>query len=133
VKIEAAREYIFRTISQLTLNYRGMDLARGHAGPLHGGDRLPWVRLDAGDNYEALSRIGWQVHIYGVARNELKQWCEDVGVPLQMYRWRDTMRGLGLRENALYLIRPDTYVAVADPDQDVVKVRTFLAEVGIRP
>jgi 2-polyprenyl-6-methoxyphenol hydroxylase-like FAD-dependent oxidoreductase len=133
VKVEAAREYIFRTISQLTLNYRNQGLARGHAGPLHGGDRLPWVRLDADDNYKALARIGWQIHVYGAAREDVKQWCEAAGVPLQDHPWREAMRDAGLCENALYVIRPDTYVAVADPHQDVAAVRTFFAEVGIRP
>jgi 2-polyprenyl-6-methoxyphenol hydroxylase-like FAD-dependent oxidoreductase len=133
VKVEAAREYIFRTISQLTLNYRGKGLARGHAGPVHGGDRLPWVKLDAGDNYEALAHIAWQIHVYGDARADLRQWCETGGVPLQIYPWREAMGDAGLRENALYLIRPDTYVALADPTQSVAVVRGFLDEVGIRP
>src|SRR6266403_899028 len=40
---EAAREYLFRTVSQITLNYRGGPLSAGAAGHVHGGDRLPWV------------------------------------------------------------------------------------------
>jgi hypothetical protein len=55
VKFEAAREYIFRAISQITLNYRGMGLDEGQAGPVHGGDRLPWVKMDGSDNYGRLS------------------------------------------------------------------------------
>src|SRR5262249_51115068 len=42
-KFEPARDYIFRTISQITLNYRGKGLAEGRAGQVQGGDRLPWV------------------------------------------------------------------------------------------
>lgn len=55
VKFEAAREYLFRTVSQITINYRGKGLDAGHAGPLHGGDRFPWVRIGDGDNYEPLT------------------------------------------------------------------------------
>jgi 2-polyprenyl-6-methoxyphenol hydroxylase-like FAD-dependent oxidoreductase len=44
VRFDAVREYIFRTISQITLNYRGKGLDEGHAGSVHGGERLPWVR-----------------------------------------------------------------------------------------
>ena len=37
------REFVFRTVSQITLNYRGSPLSRGAAGHVHGGDRLPWA------------------------------------------------------------------------------------------
>jgi hypothetical protein len=49
---EAAREYLFRTVSQITLNYRDGPLSVGAAGHVHGGDRLPWVPLDGTDNFE---------------------------------------------------------------------------------
>src|SRR5262249_27920270 len=45
-QFEAVREYIFRTVSQIALNYRGDPLSQGEAGHVHGGDRLPWVRID---------------------------------------------------------------------------------------
>jgi 2-polyprenyl-6-methoxyphenol hydroxylase-like FAD-dependent oxidoreductase len=51
---EASREFLFRTVSQVTLNYRGMPLSQGAAGHVHGGDRLPWAHDGEGDNYEPL-------------------------------------------------------------------------------
>ena len=51
-----AREYMFRTVSQITLNYRGGPLSAGAAGEVHGGDRLPWVSIDGKDNFEPFSR-----------------------------------------------------------------------------
>src|ERR1700732_2350918 len=41
MRLEMAREYLFRTVSQITLNYRGGPLSRGAAGPVQGGDGLP--------------------------------------------------------------------------------------------
>src|SRR6202022_4795343 len=41
ISIAVAREFIFRTASQITLNYRGCPLSAGSAGHVHGGDRLP--------------------------------------------------------------------------------------------
>ncbi len=38
---EQVREFMFRTVSQITLNYRGGPLSEGAAGKVHGGDRLP--------------------------------------------------------------------------------------------
>ena len=103
VKIEAVREYIFRTISQITLNYRGKGLDEGRAGPVRGGDRMPWVKIGDGDNYAPLARIGWQVHLYGAADPALSAWCERRGVPLHVYAWEPAFHHAGLRRDALYL------------------------------
>ena len=42
----ALRRILFRTISQVNVNYRGSSLSRGRVGPVRGGDRLPWVKTD---------------------------------------------------------------------------------------
>src|SRR5206468_8852676 len=75
IAFEAVREYIFRTVSQITLNYRGGPLSAGSAGHVHGGDRLPWVPIDGRDNFEPLAAMTWQVHVYGAASAELRNWC----------------------------------------------------------
>ena len=41
---EAVRRFMFRTVSQTAVNYRGSSLSEGRAGAVHGGDRLPWVK-----------------------------------------------------------------------------------------
>ncbi len=46
IAFEPVREFMFRTVSQITLNYRNGPLSRGAAGQVHGGDRLPWARVD---------------------------------------------------------------------------------------
>ncbi len=63
----AVREYLFRTVSQVMLNYRGGPLSSGTAGHVQGGDRLPWVRIDGADNFASLASMDWQVHVYGAA------------------------------------------------------------------
>jgi 2-polyprenyl-6-methoxyphenol hydroxylase-like FAD-dependent oxidoreductase len=133
VKLEAVREYIFRTVSQITLNYRGKGLDQGRAGDVHGGDRLPWVKIRRADNYETLKHIGWQIHVYGVPRPDLISWSQNRGVPLHAYRWGSALHTSGLRENALYLIRPDTYVAVSEASQNVGALEQFLDKTGIQP
>jgi FAD binding domain len=70
-EFETARESIFRTVSQISLNYRGGPLSVGLAGHVHGGDRLPWVSIGGRDNYASLAAITWQVHVYGLASTEL--------------------------------------------------------------
>jgi hypothetical protein len=107
------RDFIFRTVSQTMLAYRDSPVSSGRAGAVHGGDRLPWVRTH--DNYASLRRIGWQVHVYGSARPELQAWCAQRAVPLQVFDWQEAYGRAGLARDAAYLLRPDTYVACADP------------------
>ena len=108
------REFMFRTVSQITLNYRRGPLSRGAAGHVHGGDRLPWAPVDGVDNFQKLTTMDWQVHVYGSASAELAAWCAAQNVPLHIFDWRSEYEVAGLARDALYLLRPDTYVALAD-------------------
>ncbi|MHB1303983.1 MAG: FAD-dependent monooxygenase [Acidiphilium sp.] len=122
------REYMFRSVGQLGVNYRDTPLSRGAAGRVRGGDRLPW----AGDNFDPLKTIGWQVHVYGAATPALAAWCETHGVPLHAYPWRPDHEAAGLARDALYLIRPDTYVALADPAATLTALDRYFADHKLR-
>ena len=54
-RISAVTEFMFRTVSQTMLNYRDGPLSEGTAGGVHGGDRLPWARVQGLDNYDSLA------------------------------------------------------------------------------
>jgi len=132
VALEPVREYIFRTVSQITLNYRGTRLSVGSAGHVHGGDRLPWVPSQGSDNFAPLSAIIWQVHVYGAARPELTKWCADRNIELHVFTWAPQCQAAGLARDALYLLRPDTYVALADACGAPQAVDRFCAERGLQ-
>ena len=132
IAFEAVREYIFRTVSQITLNYRGCPLSAGSAGNVHGGDRLPWVPIDGKDNFESLAAITWQVHVYGSASAELATWCASHDVPLHVFDWRSEHDAAGLARDAAYLLRPDTYVALADASGRADALDRYCADHGIR-
>jgi 2-polyprenyl-6-methoxyphenol hydroxylase-like FAD-dependent oxidoreductase len=128
----AAREYLFRTVSQITLNYRDGPLSVGAAGHVHGGDRLPWVPVDGRDNFEPLAAMIWQVHVYGSAGAQLTDWCACHDVPLHVFDWRQKHEAAGLARNALYLLRPDTYVALADASGAPDVLERYCADLEIR-
>jgi hypothetical protein len=132
VAFDAVREYIFRTVSQLALNYRGLPLSVGSAGHIHGGDRLPWVAIDGKDNFAPLTTMAWQIHVYGSASAELAAWCTDLGIPLHVFGWREQHEAAGLARDASYLLRPDTYVALADPSGAPGAIRRYCADRGLR-
>jgi 2-polyprenyl-6-methoxyphenol hydroxylase-like FAD-dependent oxidoreductase len=128
-----AREFLFRTVSQITLNYRGSPLSRGAAGDVHGGDRLPWVRTGAGDNYGSLSAMVWQAHVYGATPVAAVAWCERHGIEVSTFEWGSEHEAAGLARNALYLLRPDSYVALADATAAPETLERYFSDVGIHP
>jgi 2-polyprenyl-6-methoxyphenol hydroxylase-like FAD-dependent oxidoreductase len=132
-KFEAVRKFAFRTVSQTAINYRGSGLSRGSAGSVQGGDRLPWVQADGSDNFAPLAAVGWQVHVYGAATPALTAWCEQQRVPLHIFAWRAEHEAGGLARDALYLLRPDTYVALAEPTGAAVALERYFGDQGIRP
>ena len=81
----------------------------------------------------ALKRIGWQIHVFGKVDDYVKRWAEGRRIPLEVYAWTEDMRHAGLRENALYLIRPDTYVALADASGTADAVEHYFTQHGLRP
>jgi 2-polyprenyl-6-methoxyphenol hydroxylase-like FAD-dependent oxidoreductase len=132
VAFERVREYIFRTVSQITLNYRGMPLSVGAAGQVHGGDRLPWAPSGGVDNFSSLSAMTWQVHVYGAARAELADWCTDRHVKLHVFDWKPEHEAAGLAQDALYLLRPDTYVALAEASGAPDAIDRYCSKRGIQ-
>jgi len=130
---EAVREFMFRTVSQVMLNYRDGPLSRGIAGHVHGGDRLPWVACDGIDNFKPLARMEWQIHIYGAADDELVTWCQSHDVPLHVFPYREQHHAAGLARDALYLVRPDNYVALAEARGTAVALDRYFADHRIRP
>ena len=131
VAFHPLREFMFRTVSQITLNYRNGPLSRGAAGHVHGGDRLPWVQTDGVDNFAPLATMDWQVHVYGSPGAGLSAWCSAHGIPLQVYAWRPEYETAGLARDALYLLRPDTYVALADGSGAPGALERYTADHGI--
>jgi 2-polyprenyl-6-methoxyphenol hydroxylase-like FAD-dependent oxidoreductase len=132
VAFEPVRELMFRTVSQIMLNYRNGPLSRGSAGRVHGGDRLPWAPVDGVDNFASLSTMDWQVHVYGSAGAELAAWCSARDAPLHVFEWRSEYEKAGLARNALYLLRPDSYVALADGSGSPGALDRYFADHGIR-
>jgi hypothetical protein len=132
-RFEAWRRWMFRTVSQISINYRAGPLSNGNAGDVHGGDRLPWVATDGIDNYASLSAMTWQVHVYGSANADLISWCARYEIPLHAFAWREHYGDAGLVRDALYLLRPDTYVAFACPSSDPVSLDQYFSDQGIRP
>ena len=128
--MKAARQYMFRTVSQILINYRGSRLSRGKAGAIHGGDRLPWVNPDDGrdgmGNLAPLSSLAWQVHVYGEASAAVQSVCKARQLALCTFPWTTGAARAGLKRDAPYLVRPDGYVGLAEASGDAQSIASYL-------
>jgi len=125
-RTRAARRLMYRTISQTGVSYRESSLSVGRAGHVRGGDRLPWVERD--DNFAPLGSLAWQVHVYGKVTPEIEATCRERKLALHVFPWRSEIWRTGLRRDAVYLVRPDGYVALADPEASAVALQSYLKE-----
>ena len=131
-RLAPVRRFLFRTVSQIGVNYRHSPLSVGAAGAVRGGDRLPWVETEPGkDNFIPLDSMKWQVHVYGEPRPDAAEACAGLGLPFHLFAWKPGMRRSGLMRGALYLVRPDGYVALADPTGEPGRLGRYFTERGL--
>ena len=134
---KAVRRFMFRTVSQIAINYRTSALSAGAAGHVHAGDRLPWVQFDAAadtvrDNFVPLELVDWQVHVYGPCAPALKMACDRLGLAHKSFAWSSAAAQAGLQPGALYLVRPDGYIGLVDAAADPAVLEEYLTTRGIR-
>ena len=131
--LEPVREYLFRTVSQVMVNYRGSALSAGTAGAVHGGDRLPWVAMAPRTITPRSRRSLGRCTSMAVRQSRCARRARRTGIPLQVFPWSALYRSAGLERDALYLLRPDTYVALADRTADPTALERYFSERALRP
>jgi 2-polyprenyl-6-methoxyphenol hydroxylase-like FAD-dependent oxidoreductase len=128
------RRFAFRTISQIGIHYRRSPLSEGAAGSVRGGDRLPWVEIGPHeDNLAPLTSLSWQVHLHGEPRPGVVEACAALRLPIHAFARTPAMGRAGLARGALYLIRPDGYIALADPAGDPGRLGRYFTDRALRP
>jgi 2-polyprenyl-6-methoxyphenol hydroxylase-like FAD-dependent oxidoreductase len=117
VRFPPTRHAIFRLISQARIHYPDSPLSQGHAGHVHGGDRLPWLGPGDNDNFAPLRSLDWQLHFYGENDSSLLSTARELGIATHKFPWNQQAHHAGFQHDAAYLVRPDGYVAAALADQ----------------
>lgn len=69
--------------------------------------------------------------MYGAAGADVARWCESRGIPLHRFDWDEAHGRAGLAQNALYLLRPDTYVGLAAPAPSAASLEAYGTERGL--
>ena len=131
-RTSSAQHALFRLVSQTRIHYEDSPLSEGSAGNVSGGDRLPWLGPNGPSNFDSLRLLDWQVQIYGDADPAFAAAVESLGLPLQTFPWEPRAEKAGFAENSAVLIRPDGYVALALPNQEIQKLHTFVDRWSLR-
>ena len=71
-------------------------------------------------------------HVYGDAGAELRSWFKTNGIALHVFSWREEYVGAGLKKDVLYLLRPDTYLALVAERPSPDKLTRYFAERQIK-
>ncbi|MEE6132834.1 FAD-dependent monooxygenase [Priestia sp. GS2] len=128
-----AKKKAFKVVSQTEINYRDSKLSNGTAGKIVAGERLPWIETAHSDNFKPLQSFDWQIHIYGQANKDLIEFAQSHSLKVHEFTWEQKMDSVGFQQDALYLIRPDGYVALANKDQNVSALNEYLTKFKIAP
>jgi len=112
-RFQSTRTEIFRRGSQLICSYRGSPVNQPQikGAVIQPGDRIPWVKTETSDNFSTLNGISWKMHVYGQQPHDLAAWCQKRNIELAIIDWEPKHGEVGLKKDALYLLRPDHYVA----------------------
>jgi hypothetical protein len=126
------RRGLFRTVSQVRVQYRDSFWSEGKAGKVCGEDRLPWIGAHGSDNFHPLKTLDWQVHVYGDVNETFRAGAAALGLTLAAFEWDREAGSAGLERDAFYLIRPDGYVALASVAQNTAVLLQFCETRGLR-
>lgn len=125
------KKLMFKTISQTNLNYQQSELSTGEYGGIKGGNRLPWVNTPTINNFEPLKSYDWQIHVYGTITQEVKQLAFETVIPMYDVSWNKSMNAQGIKENSVFLVRPDGYVSVATDLQNLESIKNMIRKYSI--
>lgn len=124
---DSFRKSLFQTLSQTRIKYRDSAISEGHAGELHGGDRMPW----SGDNFAHQSSLSWHIQIFGEANPQLQREAQRLGVAVRTFAFTQRAKTNAIRQGAAYLVRPDGHIALPMEHQDPSVLTAFCKRNGL--
>ena len=72
------------------------------------------------------------MHVYGSIQENFQSTCRDLAFPLHHFPWTDSAHHAGFARDSALLLRPDGYVALALPTQDVDALGAFVNEFALQ-
>ncbi|KAF3903768.1 hypothetical protein ABW20_dc0104830 [Dactylellina cionopaga] len=128
---------MFETVSQVRIEYRASAMSNNnYAGYLYAGDRLPWLKFDDGtDNFQPLSALNWQIHVYGEESNKVRDWARERNISFHNFAFNEDAKLKGIPKDSIILVRPDGYIgqlAGGSADGQLAELQRFLDKWDIK-
>lgn len=122
-RFQATKRVLFKTVSQIQITYPDSRLSVGRRGQISPGDRLPFVANI--DNHRPLERLDWQLHVYGAVSQSLAEKAQALSLPITAFPFSSAVNRAGFIRNAAYLLRPDGYIALILPSQELQPLANY--------
>ena len=129
-RLRFVRRLMFRTVSQVRIEYRHSTLSRGGSSSIRAGDRLAWV--SGLSNFKPLATRTWHIHVYGKINPAIRQEFDAMNLPVHQFEASAEAIKVGFEPDAIYLVRPDGHIGLIDSSQDVSVVKRYLQSIAIR-
>lgn len=130
MRMSMARTAFFRRVSQIAISYADSPLSDGEAGSITGGDRFPFVvdqRPVAATAEHAPP--GWTARLFAQPSDDLAVALRGAGFRVIVEPWTAEVGQSGLEHDALYLVRPDGYIAFAARQPTLAILQAWLAKI----
>ena len=117
-RIDAIKRFVFRRVSQIGINYRGLSLSKGRGDlKVKAGDRMPWFEVDGASIYDRIRKP--RFHLIVFCNDPAAAFGEDVlgslGAIVDTTAVQITTqisRIFGTDNPFLVLLRPDNYIGL---------------------
>ncbi|WP_434122255.1 hypothetical protein [Salinicoccus roseus] len=107
-------------------------MSTGRSGGIRGGDPLPWLPIEEGDNFEPLTSVDWQLHVYGRPAKNIRHLSDRSGLPIHYTRWTKDMKKKGIKRNGAFLVRPDRHVGVAATTANIRPIKEYVERFSLK-
>jgi hypothetical protein len=129
LRLDAARNVLFRLVSQTQINYANSRLSVGVRGTVQGGDRLPWIPNT--DVFEKLNSTSWSLVCFPSAAENVRSIAAKAGIVISELAFSPEAESAGYLNLSGYLVRPDGYIGLAfdinEPERLAAYLETWLS------
>src|SRR5699024_11550873 len=80
----------------------------------------------------ALPIFDWQIHVYGEMNSDVETLVKETGLQLFHLAWDKSLKDKGMKETAVYLIRPDGHISAAADIENLGSIRSMVDEYHIQ-
>ena len=140
---DRVRKFAFGRISQTGINYRASSINRNHHSDSfstkapQAGDRFPYITSNNTSTFDWLDGTAFQLLYFYTKRDEevivqLKNYLDLSNLEIQFHQFdkeRNTVffDGLGIKQQALFIVRPDMYIGYRSGGVDLMDMEVYFS------